>query len=147
VIRVRSERADPAAARGSLRRRADPENFALEARSSVRVRPTSAGPGAVGSTYATTRDLPTCRTDNELEITAHESLPEFATRTLSGPPPFVYGYASSSSTGTTLLALAAEVAPGAGALMGPLAGRTVKEGVGENFAILKQVLETRPSHA
>jgi hypothetical protein len=27
------------------------------------------------------------------------------------------------------------------------AGRAAKEGVGENFAILKQVLETRPSHA
>jgi len=126
----------------------DPENFPRWNSAVRTVRPTSAGEVAVGSTYAMTRDLPTGRAENELEITAHEPPRAFAIRTLSGPTPFVYRYAFSSSDGGTLLELDAEVElPGAAALMGPLARRAVKRGVDENFATLKAVLETRPAHA
>jgi uncharacterized protein YndB with AHSA1/START domain len=123
----------------------DPENFP-HWNSAVRmVRPTSAGEAAVGATYVMTRDLPTGRAENELQITALEPPHEFAIRTLSGPTPFLYRYAFGSGEGGTLLKLDAEVElPGPAAMLGAVARRAVKRGVEENFATLKQALELQP---
>ena len=123
----------------------DPENFPSWNSAVRTVQPTSAGEVAIGGTYVMTRDLPSGRAENELQITALERPREFAIRTLSGPTPFLYRYAFSSSEGQTILKLDAEVElPGPAALLGPVARRAVKRGVDENFATLKQALELRP---
>ena len=120
----------------------EPENFPRWNSAVQTVRKTSSGEEPVGSTYAMTRQLPGGQAENELEITTYERPREFAIRTLSGPTPFVYRYAFSSSDGGTLLELDAEVElPGAAALAGPLARRAVKRGVDGNFATLKGILE------
>jgi uncharacterized protein YndB with AHSA1/START domain len=127
---------------------ADPENFPGWNSAVQTVRKTSSGEHPVGATYSMTRQLPSGRAENDLEITAHEHPREFAIRTLSGPTPFVYRYAFSPSDAGTLLELDAEVElPGAAELLGPLARRAVKRGVEDNFATLKSVLETRARYA
>jgi hypothetical protein len=92
-----------------------------------------------------TRDLPTGRAENELQIEALEPPHELAIRTLSGPTPFRYRYAFSSGEEVTILELEAEVElAGPAALLGPVARRAVKRGVEENLATLKGALELRP---
>jgi uncharacterized protein YndB with AHSA1/START domain len=120
----------------------EPENFPRWNSAVQTVRKTSSGEEPVGSTYAMTRQLPSGQAKNELEITAYERPRKFAVRTLFGPTPFVYRYAFSPSDGGTLVELDAEVElPAVAALAGPLARRTVKKGVDDNFATLKDALE------
>ena len=126
---------------------ADPENFPRWNSAVRTVRRTSADSGAAGSIYAMTRELPSGRAENELQVTAHDRPREFAIRTLSGPTPFIYRYAFSPSDRGTWLELDAAVElSGPAALVGPLARRAIKRGVDENFAKLKTVLEHRSSH-
>ena len=124
----------------------DPLNFP-DWNSAVRaVRKTSGEARDVGARYSMERQLPTGRAENELEILAHEGLTEFTIRTTSGPTPFVYRYWFASENGETLLRLdAALELNGVAALLSPIAGRVVKNGVDDNLAALKEILETRAS--
>lgn len=88
------------------------------------------------------RELPTGRAENELEVVAWERPKEFAIHTTSGPTPFVYRYSFASKNGETLVELAAAFElGGVAALVAPLARRAVREGVDDNFATLKMILE------
>ena len=99
-----------------------------------------------GQSYSMERRLPTGRTVNELEILALERPREFAIRTTSGPTPFLYRYLFVSEGGATLVKLDAQVElHGAAALVPQLARRAVKNGVDENLATLRGVLEQAAS--
>jgi uncharacterized protein YndB with AHSA1/START domain len=107
------------------------------------VRKTSAGQSGVGSTYSMERALPAGRAVNELAVVANEPPRTFAIRTTAGPTPFRYRYQLSAEKGETLVKLEAEVElPGAAGFLPQLARRLVKKGVNDNFATLKQILET-----
>jgi uncharacterized protein YndB with AHSA1/START domain len=99
-----------------------------------------------GQSYSMERRLPSGRTVNELEILALERPREFAIRTTSGPTPFLYRYLFVSEGGATLVKLDAQVElHGAAALVPQLARRAVKNGVDENLATLRGVLEQAAS--
>jgi uncharacterized protein YndB with AHSA1/START domain len=120
----------------------DPQNFPRWNSAVRTVRKTSAGPDGVGSTFSMERDLSGGRAENALELLVHARPREFAIRTTSGPTPFLYRYTFSPENGATIVQLDAEVElPAAVALVGPLARRAVKKGVGDNFAMLKNILE------
>jgi ligand-binding SRPBCC domain-containing protein len=107
------------------------------------VRKTSAGANDTGSTYVMERELPTGHAINELEVVASERPTDFAIRATAGPTPFLYGYRFAAENDETVMQLNAEVElPGAAALLPQLARRAVKKGVEDNFATLKQILET-----
>ena len=98
----------------------------------------------VGSTYVMERTLRTGKGENALQIVAREQPSEFAIRTTSGPTPLVYNYRFSPDDGETLVQLDAVLElKGAHALLGPIAGRLVKNGVDDNLATLKKILEAR----
>jgi uncharacterized protein YndB with AHSA1/START domain len=102
------------------------------------VRSTAGTPGAVGATYAMSRDLPTGRAENELEIVAVEPLAAFAVRTNSGPTPFLYRYSFTSDGDATVVRLDGEIElPGPAFVM----GRAIRRGMSDNLATLKQLLE------
>ena len=106
------------------------------------VRNTSQPEGEVGARYVMERELPTGRAENELGIVASERPREFVIRTTSGPTPFVYRYSFASENGETVVELdAAFELGGVAALVAPLARRAVREGVDDNFATLKMILE------
>jgi uncharacterized protein YndB with AHSA1/START domain len=106
------------------------------------VRKTSAGEPGAASTYLMERDLPTGRAVNELEVVASERPREFVIRATAGPTPFLYRYRFSAEDDETLMQLDAEVElPRAAALLQQLARRAVKQGVNDNFATLRQILE------
>jgi uncharacterized protein YndB with AHSA1/START domain len=97
----------------------------------------------LGSTYATERELPSGRVQNELAVVAHEPPTEFGIHTTSGPTPFDYRYRFSTADSETIVHLDAVVElDGAAALLGPLAGRAVKRGVDRNLDELKRLFET-----
>jgi uncharacterized protein YndB with AHSA1/START domain len=107
------------------------------------VRRTPAGDTRVGSTYLMERELPTGHAVNELEVVAREWPSEFAIRTTAGPTPFLYRYGFSTENKETVVQLNAEIdLSGPAALLPKLARRGVKQGVDDNFATLKQILET-----
>ena len=107
------------------------------------VRKTSAGENGVASTYSMERELPAGRAVNQLEVVACERPREFAIRTTAGPTPFLYRYRFSAENGETTVRLDAEVdLPPAVALLPAIARRLVKNGVDENLATLKQILES-----
>jgi uncharacterized protein YndB with AHSA1/START domain len=119
----------------------DPRNFPRWNSAVQAVRKTSAENG-VGSTYLIERALSTGRAVNELEVVTREWPSEFAIRTTAGPTPFRYGYAFSPENDETVVHLNAEVdLIGPAALLPQLARRAVKQGVDDNFATLKQILE------
>ena len=104
----------------------------------------SGSTGALGSTYAMQRELPSGQAENELEVFASEPPAEFGIRTTSGPTPFVYRYRFASEGADTVVRLDAGVElPGLAGALGPLAARAVKRGVDANFATLKRTLEAR----
>jgi hypothetical protein len=73
---------------------------------------------------------------------ASERPREFVIRATAGPTPFLYRYGFSAENDDTVMQLDAEVElPRAGALLPQLARRAVKQGVDDNFATLKQILE------
>jgi uncharacterized protein YndB with AHSA1/START domain len=105
------------------------------------VRKTSAGEAGAGARYLMERDLPTGRAVNELEVVASERPREFVIQAIAGPTPFLYRYRFSAES-RTLMKLNAEVElPGPAAFLPQLARRAVKQGVDDNFATLKQILE------
>ena len=107
------------------------------------VRKTSAGANGTGSTYVMERELPTGRAINELEVVASERPTDFAIRSTTGPTPFLYRYRFAAENDETVIQLDAEVElPGAAALLPQLVRRAVKKGVDDNFATLKQILES-----
>jgi hypothetical protein len=106
------------------------------------VRNTSPAGTGVGSTYLMERELPTGRAVNELEVLTREWPSEFAIRTTFGPTPFLYRYGFSSENNETVVQLNAEIdLSGPAALLPQLARRGVKQGVDDNFAMLKRILE------
>jgi ligand-binding SRPBCC domain-containing protein len=106
------------------------------------VRKASAGEAGADARYLMERDLPTGRAVNELEVVASERPREFVIQAIAGPTPFLYRYRFSAENGGTLIKLNAEVElPGPAALLPQLARRVVKQGVDDNFATLKQILE------
>jgi uncharacterized protein YndB with AHSA1/START domain len=120
----------------------DPLNFPRWNSAVQTVRKTSAGTNGVASRYLMERELPAGRAVNELEVVTSERPREFAIRATAGPTPFLYRYRFSAENGATVMRLDAEVElPGATALLPQLARRLVKNGVEDNFATLKQVLE------
>jgi uncharacterized protein YndB with AHSA1/START domain len=122
---------------------ADPLNFPDWNSAVQAVRKTSAGDNGTGSTYVMERELPTGRAVNELEVVASERPTDFAIRATAGPTPFVYRYRFAADNDETVMQLDAEIElPGAAALLPQLARRAVKKGVEDNFATLKQILET-----
>ena len=125
----------------------DPSNLPAW-NSAVRdVRPAAAGAnGDPGSTYQMSRQLPTGRATNQLEIVTREQPHEFAIRTTAGPTPFLYRYQFARENDTTVVQLEAEVElAGVAAVMPQLARRTVKNGVDTNLTTLKRILEHQPS--
>ena len=121
---------------------AEPLNFPRWNSAVRAVRHTGGEAGAVGSTYAMERDLPSGQAQNELEVFARGRPTEFGIRTTSGPTPFSYRYEFTAANGETVVRLDAAVElEGPAALLGPLAGRAVKRGVDSNFAELKRILE------
>lgn len=120
----------------------DPGNFPRWNSAVQAVRMTSAGVNGVGATYSLERELPSGWATNELEVVANERPREFAICTVSGPTPFLYRYQFSAEKGATLVELDAEVElPGVAAFLPQLARRAVKNGVDDNFATLKAILE------
>jgi ligand-binding SRPBCC domain-containing protein len=120
----------------------DPLNLPVWNSAVQAVNKTSAGQNDVASTYSLERELPTGRAVNELEVTASEPPREFAIRTTAGPTPFLYRYRFSAENGETVMRLDAEVElPGAAAFLPRLARRLVKNGVNDNLATLKRILE------
>ena len=121
----------------------EPLNF-LDWNSAVQaVCKTSAGEDGERSTYVMERELPTGRAINKLEVVASERPTDFAIRATAGPTPFVYRYRFAADNDETVVQLDAEIElHGATALLPQLARRAVKKGVEDNFATLKQILET-----
>lgn len=65
-------------------------------------------------------------------------------RTVVGPTPFLYRYRFAAKHGETAIQLAAQVdLDGVATLMPKLARRAVKNGVDDNLATLKLMLENR----
>ena len=121
----------------------EPRNFPDWNTAVQAVRKTSGSESGAGSTYLMERDLPTGRAVNELEVVASERPTDFAIRATAGPTPFLYRYRFAADNDETVMQLNAEVElPGAAALLPQLARRAVKKGVEDNFATLKQILET-----
>ena len=121
----------------------DPLNFPDWNSAVQAVRKTSAGENGTGSAYVMERELPTGSAINELEVVASERPSEFVIRATAGPTPFLYRYRFAAENDETVMQLNAEVElPGAAALLPQLARRAVKKGVEDNFATLKQILET-----
>jgi uncharacterized protein YndB with AHSA1/START domain len=128
---------------------ADPLNFPRWNSAVQTVRKVSAGEDGAASTYLMERDLPTGRAVNELEVVASERPREFVIRVTAGPTPFLYRYRFIPDNDETVMQLDAEVElPRVAALLPQLARRAVKQGVDDNFATLKQILEAtrRQSH-
>jgi Polyketide cyclase / dehydrase and lipid transport len=124
---------------------ADPLNFPRWNSAVEAVRKTSAGENGVASTYSIERELPTSRAVNELEVVASQRPREFAIRTTAGPTPLLYRYRFSGARGETVVRLDAEVElQGTAALLPAIARRLVKNGVDDNIATLKQILEGAP---
>jgi len=120
----------------------DPRNFPHWNSAVQAVRKTSEDQDAVASTYSMERQLPTGRAVNELEIVARDPSREFAIRTTSGPTPFVYRYRFSRENGETVVQLNVEVElPSAAAFIPQLVRRAVRNGVDDNLAALKRILE------
>ena len=121
----------------------DPLNFPRWNSAVQAVRKTSAGENGVRWTYVMERELPTGRAINELEVVASKRPREFVIRSTAGPTPFLYRYRFAAENDETVVQLDAEVElAGAAALLPQLARRAVKKGVEDNFATLKQILET-----
>jgi uncharacterized protein YndB with AHSA1/START domain len=121
---------------------ADPLNFPRWNSAVEAVRKTPAAENGVASTYSMERELPTGRAVNELEVVASQRPREFAIRTTAGPTPFLYRYRFSGERGETVVRLDAEVElQGTAALLPPIARRFVRNGVDDNLATLKQILE------
>ena len=100
----------------------------------------------MAASYLMERALPTGRAVNELEVLTREWPREFAIRTMTGPTPFRYRYGFSAEHDETVVHLKAEVdLIGPAAFLPQLARRAVKKGVDDNFATLKQILETARS--
>jgi hypothetical protein len=79
---------------------------------------------------------------NALEVTASERPREFAIRTTTGPTPFVYRYQFFGDQGETVVTFDAQAElPTAVSVLGRLARHAVKNGVDDNLANLKQILE------
>jgi uncharacterized protein YndB with AHSA1/START domain len=112
------------------------------------MRKTSAGEEGLGSRYVMERQLPTGNAINELDVVASEPPREFAIRATTGPTPFLYRYRFAAANGETIVHLDAEVElPGPAGLLRQLARRAVKNGVDQNLATLKQILEARGSRS
>jgi uncharacterized protein YndB with AHSA1/START domain len=121
---------------------ADPLNFPRWNSAVQAVRKRSAPENGVASTYSMERELPTGRAVNELEVVASQRPREFAIRTTAGPTPFLYCYHFSRERGETVVRLDAEVElQGTAALLPAIARRLVKNGVDDNLATLKLILE------
>ena len=89
------------------------------------------------------RELPTGRAINELEVLASKRPREFVIRSTAGPTPFLYRYRFAAENDQTVMQLDAEIElPGAAALLPQLARHAVKKGVDDNFATLKQILDS-----
>jgi uncharacterized membrane protein len=126
---------------------AEPRNFPSWNSAVQEVRPLSSGPSGVGSTYSMERQLPGGRATNELVVLVHEQPREFAIETTTGPTPFRYRYRFAGDDGRTVVELDARVElPGVASIMTPLVRRAVKQGVDDNLATLKQVLERPRPH-
>jgi uncharacterized protein YndB with AHSA1/START domain len=124
----------------------DPLNFPLWNSAVKAVRKTSAGENGVASAYSMERDRPGGRVVNGLEVVESERPHEFAIRTTAGPTPFLYRYRFTAENDETVVTLDAQVElPGAAALLPAIARRAVKNGVDDNLATLKHVLEAARS--
>jgi uncharacterized protein YndB with AHSA1/START domain len=120
----------------------DPLNYPQWNSAVTAVRTTSAAENGVGSTYLMERELPTGRAINQLEVLAAGAPNEFAIRATAGPTPFLYRYSFSSDNDATIVELIAEVElPGAATFVPQLTRRAVKNGVDDNLATLKRILE------
>lgn len=121
----------------------DPRNFPQWNSAVQTVRQNSADENGLPSTYVMERELPTGHAVNELEVIVRRWPSEFMIRTTAGPTPFLYRYRFAAVDDATLLRLDAEVElPGPAAFLPRLARRAVKKGVADNFATLRQILET-----
>lgn len=125
----------------------DPGNFPAWNSAVREVRQTSVGAKDTGSTYAMTRQLPTGRATNELEVVACERPREFVIRTTAGPTPFLYRYRFGVEDDRTMVRLDAQVEIGGmAALLPRLTRSAVKQGVDANLTTLKLILEARSTH-
>jgi hypothetical protein len=96
----------------------------------------------IGSTYLMEREAHDRPRDQPIRGLANEAPREFAIRATAGPTPFLYRYSFSSENDETVLELDGNVElPGAAAVLPQLARRAVKNGVDDNLATLKRILE------
>jgi len=102
----------------------------------------SFGPGELGNLAAVANGdavspEPPGRTINQLEIIANEAI-----RATAGPTPFLYRYGFSSKNGATVVELDGDVElAGPAAVVPHLVRRAVKNGIDDNLATLKRILE------
>ena len=121
---------------------ADPRNFSFWNSAVQVVRPTTPGRARVGSSYSMERRLPTGRATNQLEVVVRDSPHEFAIRTISGPTPFLYRYRFAGEVDKTVIQFDGRVElPAPAGLIPQLVRRAVKQGVEDNLATLKLILE------
>jgi len=93
------------------------------------------------------RQLPTEAAANQLEILARDQPHEFAIRTTTGPTPFLYRYHFAVENGKTIVPLDAHAElDGLAAVIPQLARLAVKNGVDDNLATLKLILEQGRPH-
>jgi uncharacterized protein YndB with AHSA1/START domain len=106
------------------------------------VRRSTTGGNDVGSRFVMERQLPGGLAVDELEIVGLEPPTDFTIRVTSGPTPFTYRYRFSAEGAGTMVRLEAEVElPRPARLVPQLAGRAVRRGVDDNFAVLRAILE------
>jgi uncharacterized membrane protein len=123
----------------------DPRNYPSWNSAVQIVRPISPGSEGVGSTYSMERRLPAGRATNQIEVVVHEYPGEFAIRTTSGPTPFLYRYRFAGEGDRTVVELDGQVElPALTGIIQPLVRRAVKQGVDDNLAMLKLILEANP---
>ena len=120
----------------------DPRNLPAWNSAVQAMRPTSPSTKGTGQTFSMQRQLPTGPATNQLEVIAREPPGEFAMRTTTGPTPFLYRYKFAGQNGETVVQLDAQVElDGVATLLPQLARRAVKQGVDDNLATLKLILE------
>jgi hypothetical protein len=105
-----------------------------------------AGPASgLGAHYRFTRQLPSGRAVNEVEITEFVQTSIVTLQSRSGPTPFTYRYVLQPKQAATRLRLEGEISgEGLGgplALLGPLASTLFERGMRTNIATFKRLVE------
>ena len=128
----------------------DPEQTPSWYEAVVSAKKTTPGPVGRGSRYRLVRSLPGGLVENEVEVTDYEPAHRVTLTSRSGPTPFRYQYSlepvdDGAGTEVTLVGdITAEGLAGIPAALAPFATRAFRQGMGQNLAVLKRMLEAAP---